>query len=99
MLDLLANKWSALAIGAMEDGPQRFGALARRLEGVSPKVLTRTLRRLEEKGLVDRTVYPAVPLHVEYELTPLGRGVAEPLARLRDWVEEHADEMRDAPPE
>jgi DNA-binding HxlR family transcriptional regulator len=45
---------------------------------------------------VDRTVYPAVPLHVEYELTPLGRGVAEPLGRLRAWVENHLDEIRSA---
>src|SRR5580704_4544502 len=50
MLDLLANKWSALAIGAMEKGPRRFGELQRCLQGVSPKVLTRTLRRLEEAG-------------------------------------------------
>ncbi|MEU7241991.1 winged helix-turn-helix transcriptional regulator [Streptomyces sparsogenes] len=59
MLDLPANKWAALAIGAMEERPQRFGALQRRLEGVSPKVLTSTLRRLEEKGFVDRTICPA----------------------------------------
>ncbi|WP_328537695.1 winged helix-turn-helix transcriptional regulator [Streptomyces sp. NBC_00344] len=91
MLDLLANKWSALAIGAMEDGPQRFGELQRALQGVSPKVLTQTLRRLEGAGLVDRTVYPAVPLHVEYELTGLGRGAAVPLSLLRDWVEENLD--------
>ncbi|MFJ4682985.1 winged helix-turn-helix transcriptional regulator [Streptomyces sp. NPDC091377] len=95
VLDLLANKWSALAIGAMEEGPQRFGALQRRLEGVSPKVLTRTLRRLEEKGFVDRTVYPAVPLHVEYALTHLGHSVAEPLAQLRNWVENHLDQVHD----
>ncbi|MEW2079812.1 winged helix-turn-helix transcriptional regulator [Streptomyces sp. NPDC012403] len=93
VLDLLANKWSALAIGAMEEGPQRFGALQKRLEGVSPKVLTATLRRLEERGFVERTVYPAVPLHVEYELTALGRSVAEPLAHLRTWVEDHMDEI------
>ena len=93
VLDLLANKWSALAIGALERGPQRFGALQRRLEGVSPKVLTATLRRLEDGGFVSRTVYPAVPLHVEYELTPLGRGVARPLAALRNWVEEHLHEI------
>ncbi|MGX1315053.1 DNA-binding HxlR family transcriptional regulator [Streptomyces calvus] len=93
VLDLLANKWSALAIGALEEGPRRFGVLQRRLEGVSPKVLTNTLRRLEEKGFVNRTVYPAVPLHVEYELTPLGRGVAQPLAQLRTWVEDHLDEI------
>ncbi len=94
VLDTLASKWSALAIGALEEGPQRFGAVQRRLQGVSPKVLTNTLRKLESLGFVERTVYPAVPLHVEYALTPLGRGVAEPLGRLRGWVELHMDEIR-----
>jgi len=98
VLDLLANKWSALAIGAMEEGPQRFGALQRRLEGISPKVLTNTLRRLEERGFVDRTIYPAVPLHVEYALTDLGHSVAQPLAHLRHWVENHLDEIAEAQP-
>ncbi|WP_406002472.1 winged helix-turn-helix transcriptional regulator [Streptomyces sp. NBC_00829] len=96
VLDVLAHKWTALAIGALEEGPQRFGSLQRRLQGVSPKVLTHTLRRLELHGFVDRTVYPAVPLHVEYELTELGRGVAVPLSGLRDWVEVHLDEIRSA---
>lgn len=91
LLDLLANKWSALAIGALEDGPQRFGELQRRLQGVSPKVLTQTLRRLEDFGILDRTVYPAVPLHVEYALTPLGQSAAIPLNALRSWVEENID--------
>ncbi|GAA2878018.1 helix-turn-helix domain-containing protein [Streptosporangium fragile] len=98
VLDLLANKWAALAIGALEEGPRRFGELQRRLEGVSPKVLTQTLRRLEEAGFVDRVIYPAVPLHVEYSLTELGAGVAEPLAGLRGWVEEHMDEIARARP-
>jgi DNA-binding HxlR family transcriptional regulator len=89
MLDLLANKWSALAIGALEDGPVRFGVLKNRLQGISPKVLSSTLRKLEENGLVDRTVFAEVPLHVEYSLTPLGRSAAAPLAHLRDWVEEN----------
>jgi DNA-binding HxlR family transcriptional regulator len=93
VLDLLANKWAALAIGALEDGPLRFGSLQRQLEGVSPKVLTQTLRRLEEAGFVDRTIYPAVPLHVEYALTELGRGVAEPLSALRSWVENNLDQI------
>ncbi|MEH1017332.1 helix-turn-helix domain-containing protein [Micromonospora sp. CPCC 206060] len=89
MLDLLANKWSALALGALQDGPRRFGAIRSRLEGISPKVLTHTLRRLEDHGLVNRTVYPAVPLHVEYELTDLGRDACAPLALLRTWVEDN----------
>ncbi|MGW1075035.1 winged helix-turn-helix transcriptional regulator [Streptomyces sp. NPDC002537] len=98
MLDLLANKWSALAIGALEEGPQRFGALQRLLQGVSPKVLTRTLRRLEDTGLVDRTVYPVVPLHVEYALTALGHSAAVPLRHLRTWVEENVDNVTSVPP-
>lgn len=87
MLDLLANKWSALVIGALEDGPQRNGQLKRRLEGISPKVLSQTLKRLEDHGLLTRTVYAEVPARVEYELTALGRGAAAPLKHLRDWVE------------
>jgi DNA-binding HxlR family transcriptional regulator len=87
MLDLLANKWSALALGALEEGPRRFGALRARLQGVSPKVLTQTLRRLEEHDLVTREVFPEVPLRVEYALTPLGVDACAPLAHLRSWVE------------
>ncbi len=94
MLDLLANKWSALAIGALEDGPQRNGQLKRRLEGISPKVLSQTLKRLEDHGLLTRTVYPEVPARVEYELTDLGRSSARPLKELRDWVEQNAGTSR-----
>lgn len=90
MLDLLANKWSALAIGALEDGTLRFGELRHRLEGVSPKVLSATLKRLEEHGLLTRTVFAEVPPRVEYALTPLGRSAGAPLAHLRDWVEQNA---------
>ncbi len=89
MLDLLANKWSALAIGALEDGPMRFGELKRTLEGVSPKVLSASLKRLEDAGLVDREVFAEVPPRVEYSLTPLGVGASAPLAHLRDWVNEN----------
>jgi DNA-binding HxlR family transcriptional regulator len=93
VLDLLANKWSALAIGALEGGPLRFGELQRRLEGISPKVLTQTLRRLEDGGFLHREIFPAVPLHVEYSLTEVGHSVSVPLAALRGWVEEHLHEI------
>jgi DNA-binding HxlR family transcriptional regulator len=93
LLDLLANKWSALALGALEQGPRRFGALRTRLDGISPKMLTQTLRRLEQLGLVDRVVYPTVPLHVEYSLTPLGQDACVPLTGLRVWVEENVDRV------
>jgi DNA-binding HxlR family transcriptional regulator len=88
MLDLLANKWSALIIGAREDGPLRFGELRSRLQGVSPKVLSASLKRLEANDLLTRTVYAEVPPRVEYELTPLGLSAAVPLAALRGWVDE-----------
>jgi DNA-binding HxlR family transcriptional regulator len=93
VLDLIANKWSALAIGALEPGPMRFGELQRRLAGITPKVLTATLKRLEGSGLITRTVYPAVPLHVEYELTGVGRTLTGPLAAIRDWAEQHVDDL------
>lgn len=89
MLDLLANKWSALIIGALEEGPLRNGRLKLRLEGISPKVLSQSLKRLEDHGLLTRTVYPEVPARVEYELTDLGRSAAGPLKQLRDWVEDN----------
>ena len=93
VLDLIANKWSTLVIGTLENGPQRFGAIQRRLDGVTPKVLSATLKRLEHSGLIDRTVYPAVPPHVEYSLTPLGETLVAPLASLRTWAEEHLDDI------
>ncbi|MER6443916.1 winged helix-turn-helix transcriptional regulator [Streptomyces venezuelae] len=91
VFELLANKWTGLAITALQDGPRRFGDLRRTLDGISPKVLTRTLRRLEDNGLVHRTVYAEVPPRVEYELTPLGRSALEPLAHLRTWVRANVD--------
>lgn len=94
MLDLLAQRWTALAIGALDEGPQRFGQLRQRLEGISPKTLTQTLRRLEDKDLVVRTVYAEVPARVEYTLTPLGRSAGEPLRALRTWVEANTEPSR-----
>ncbi|WP_410672286.1 winged helix-turn-helix transcriptional regulator [Amycolatopsis sp. cmx-4-68] len=88
LVSLFTSKWSASAIETLEDGPLRFGELQRRLQGVSPKVLTQTLRRLEEFGLVNRVVYPDIPLRVEYSLTDVGRGAAELLQELRNWVDE-----------
>ena len=87
MLDVLANKWSALAIGLLEDGPRRFGELKRELQGISPKVLSSTMKKLEDADLVHREVFAEVPPRVEYSLTPLGESAAAPLAMLRDWVD------------
>jgi DNA-binding HxlR family transcriptional regulator len=96
LLDMVASKWTALVIGDLEDGPKRFGELKRRLEGVSQKMLTQTLRTLERDGLITRTVYPSVPLRVEYELTELGRSVTEPLAALRLWAQKNYETVAEA---
>jgi DNA-binding HxlR family transcriptional regulator len=94
LLDLLANKWSALVIGLLEQrGTARFTEIQSGLPGVGPKMLTQTVRRLEAAALVTRTIYPEVPPRVEYALTELGRSVAEPLAALRAWAEDNIDRI------
>ena len=89
VLDLIADKWAALVVGLLEDGPQRFAALQRQIGGISQKMLTQTLRELERDGLVQRTVYAEVPPRVEYALTPLGQTLCGPIAAIRDWAEEN----------
>ncbi|QLJ02553.1 helix-turn-helix transcriptional regulator [Streptomyces sp. NEAU-sy36] len=96
LLDRIADKWVSLAVNALSDGPLRYSALQRRLASVSQKMLTQTLRRLERDGLVARTVIPAVPARVEYELTPLGRSLLPVMRSIKDWAEEHMDEVRTA---
>jgi len=96
LLDMVASKWTALIIGALEGEPKRFGELKRRLDGISQKMLTQTLRTLERDGLVLRTVYPSVPLRVEYQLTELGRSLIEPLASLRTWAQRNYESVAEA---
>lgn len=74
---------------ALEDGSVRYGELERRIEGISKKMLTQTLRRLERDGLVERHVTPTVPLIVEYSLTPLSGTLLEPMKELRQWGRDH----------
>lgn len=76
-------------VGSLLDGPHRFSVIAQRIDGVSQKLLTQTLRGLERDGLVKRTVYPVVPPRVEYELTGSGKSLGEPLAALEAWAKEH----------
>lgn len=98
LLDLLANKWSALVIGLLEHGPRRFGVLQASMPGISSKMLTRTLRRLESASLITRTVYAEVPPRVEYELTDLGVGAARPLSLIRTWAEQNLDRIAELNP-
>lgn len=86
VLELIAGKWTMLVLVALEDGrPMRFGELRRRLDGVTPKVLTQTLRALEREGLVTRKLHPTVPPRVEYWLTGLGQEVGGLVQSITDW--------------
>ena len=93
VLDLIANRWTALVIYALAGGTQRYSALQRKIGGVSQKMLTQTLRKLERDGLVERQVYPVVPPKVEYSLTPLGRTLTGPLRAICRWAEDHLPEL------
>ena len=95
ILTRLGEKWTLLILVALEDGPHRFGALRRRIEGVSQKMLTQALRRLERDGLVHRELYDEMPLRVEYRLTELGRGVLLIVQQLKAWVEDHLHVITD----
>jgi DNA-binding HxlR family transcriptional regulator len=96
ILDVLANKWTMLVVGALSGGPMRFGELRRRLDGITQKMLTQTLRTLERDGLVTRTVYPTIPPKVEYAATELGESVTALMHAIRVWSEENINAVLDA---
>ena len=93
LLDRIGDKWTVLVLGELKHGACRFNQLRKRLSGVSEKMLTQTLRALERDGLVYRTVYPAVPVRVEYALTPVGQTLREPLKMLTEWSVQHIAEV------
>lgn len=96
LLSRVTDKWVALVIPALVDGPQRHGELARRIAGVSQKMLTQTLRTLERDGLVTRTVTASVPVRVDYALTPLGHELFPVMIAIKNWAETHMDRVFDA---
>jgi DNA-binding HxlR family transcriptional regulator len=85
VFDRVGDKWTMMVVGALSDGPTRFNAVKRAIDGISHRILTLTLRGLERDGIISRTVYPTVPPKVEYELTDLGRSLIEPLNALANW--------------
>ena len=97
VLGRLADKWTMLVISALAaEDVLRFSELRRRVEGVTQKVLTQTLRGLERDGLVTRTVYPTVPVTVEYRLTPLGHSLARAVSVIKAWAYENIEELERA---
>ena len=89
----IANTWTAMIVIALSDGPLRFGAVREAVDGISGKVLTETLRDLERDGVLVRTMYNEMPPRVEYELTPLGQTLREPLTALGRWAEQHIEDV------
>ncbi len=93
LFEQIADKWSMMVLTVLDDGPQRFNAVKRRLEGVTQKALTQCLRRLERNGLIARRVLPTSPVAVEYSITPLGRTLQPPFNALYAWTLEHMPEV------
>jgi DNA-binding HxlR family transcriptional regulator len=91
---ILADKWCIPVIHSLARGKKRTGVLRRELVGVSQKMLTQTLRRLEKHGLIERAVFPVVPPRVEYRLTALGESINEPLAHLCEWTKRYGTALQ-----
>src|SRR4051812_3769029 len=91
VLDRVGDKWSVLIVAMLKEGPMRFSELKRAVEGVSQRMLTLTLRGLERDGLVTRTVHPSIPPRVDYELTPVGEALLQPVLALVAWSAEHRE--------
>ena len=90
ILDQIADKWSMLILMVLDE-PHRFNAIKRRLDGITQRVLTQTLRKLERNGMVTRTIIDGKILGVEYALTPLGQSLKAPFNALYDWTVENME--------
>jgi DNA-binding HxlR family transcriptional regulator len=91
--DLISGRWPMVVLYSLSDGPTRPGELRRQIGGISQKVLTETLRRLEHNGLVERTRYAEAPPRVEYSLTVAGKDLLVPIRALGDWAAVYADQL------
>ncbi len=97
VLDRIGDRWSMLVLFTLEsNGTLRFSVLKARIPDVSQRMLAQTLRRLEQDGLVSRTVYPTIPPRVDYALTPLGTSFLQPMHGLLAWADAHHEEVRAA---
>jgi DNA-binding HxlR family transcriptional regulator len=96
VLDRVGDKWSVLVVVELSAGPRRFRELQRAIDGISQRMLTLTVRRLERDGLVLRTVYPTVPAQVDYRLTETGASLTHLVKALADWSLLHRDAIADA---
>lgn len=100
VIDTLArigDKWTVMVVGVLSQGRKmRYSELSQRIEGISQRMLTLTLKALERDGLIDRTTYPTIPPRVEYELTSLGQSLIGPLRALHEWAATHRPSIQAA---
>ena len=95
VLSRVGDKWTVQVVVALRDQPRRFNDIKRQVGGISQQMLTRTLKTLERDGMVKRTVCATTPPQVEYELTPLGRSLSEPVRQLANWARAHLATIHD----
>jgi DNA-binding HxlR family transcriptional regulator len=93
VLHRISDKWTLLVLVLLGSRPYRFNELHRNIQGISQRMLTRTLRALEQDGIVQRSVFPTVPVSVEYSVTDLGRSLLVPLSAVADWAVDHHAEI------
>lgn len=94
VLNMLADKWTALVICSLDEGTKRHNEIKKQIGGISQKMLTQTLKKLEKDGLVLRKTYPVIPPKVEYCLTPLGKSLLGPMNTVCNWVEKSLPEIK-----
>lgn len=85
-LDVIGGKWAFLVLRELFGGTKRFGELQRSIPAVSPRALTSTLRHMEQKGVIEREVFPTVPVTVEYTLTPKGQDLHQIIKEMKLWA-------------
>jgi DNA-binding HxlR family transcriptional regulator len=95
-VEVIADKWAVVVLWGLNDGPRRHTELVTLIGGISKKVLTQTLRRLQVNGLVRRQDFGGVPPRVEYELTELGRTLMGPVRMLTTWAEDNGEAVLEA---
>ena len=94
VIGIIGDKWTLPVLYVLTQDTKRYSELQRAIPGISKKMLTQTLRRLESDNIVNRTVYPVVPPKTEYNLTVFGNKLIEPLQVLANWAEAHQEELQ-----
>jgi len=96
LLNIIASRWTVMVLHALKKDTKRYSAITRDIPGITQKVLTDTLRKLERNGIVERIVYPVVPPKVEYRLTDLGRSLFKTTEMMAEWAETYGKQVQES---